>query len=180
MNGHLTESLIERYREQALPPAELLDAGDHLAACELCRQRLDDEKRLQAAGQSLRRDLAATGLTHITYEKLVLYVDGGLDQTDNEIVDSHFKLCEQCFAELKERRAFGTKTAAYPAKEYGPRAPSSLGQKLLRFMKSLRERAEGSWHTPAFWLPVEIATLALVVALLVWVGVLQSRSSQLQ
>ena len=74
MNGHLTEPLIERYREQALPPAELLDAGDHLAGCELCRQRLDDEQRLQAAGQSLRRDLATTGLTHITYEQLALYV----------------------------------------------------------------------------------------------------------
>jgi len=180
MNDHLTEPLIERYREQALPPAELLDADDHLARCEPCRQRLDDEQRLQAAGQSLRRDLAAIGLTHITYEKLVLYVDGGLDQIDNEIVDSHLKLCEHCSAELNELRAFATETAAYPAKEYGPRAPSSVGQKLLRFMKGLRERAEGSWRTPAFWLPVEIASLALVVALLVWAGVLLSRSSQLQ
>ena len=46
MNEHLTETLIERYREQALPPAELLDADDHLAGCEICRQRLDDEQRL--------------------------------------------------------------------------------------------------------------------------------------
>ena len=137
MNGHLTEPLIERYREQALPPAELLDADDHLAGCEICRQRLDDEQRLQATGQSLRRDLAATGLTHVTYEQLVLYVDGGLDQTDNEIVDSHLKLCEPCFAELNELRAFATETAAYPAKEYGPRASSSVGQKLLRFLKGL-------------------------------------------
>src|SRR6185295_4931918 len=180
MNGHLTEPVIERYREQTLPPAELLDAGDHLAGCEICRQRLDDEQCLQAAGQSLRRDLEATGLTHITYEQLVLYVDGGLDQTDDEIVDSHLKLCEPCSAELNELRAFATETAAYPAKEYGPRSPPSVGQKLLRFLKGLRERAEGSWRTPAFWLPVEIASLALVVALLVWAGVLRSRSSQLQ
>jgi cell division protein FtsB len=180
MKGHLTEPLIKRYREQALPPLELLDADDHLAGCEICRQRLDDEQRVQAAGQSLRRDLAATGLTHITYEQLVLYVDGGLDQTDNEIADSHLKLCEQCSAELNELRAFATETAAYPAKEYGPSAPASVGEKLLRFMKDLRKRMEGSRHAPAFWLPVEIASLALVVALLVWAGVLLSRSSQLQ
>ena len=180
MKGHLTEPLIERYREQALPPLELLDADDHLAGCEICRQRLDDEQRVQAAGQSLRRDLAATGLTHITYEQLVLYVDGGLDQTDNEIADSHLKLCEQCSAELNELRAFATETAAYPAKEYGPSAPASVGEKLLRFMKDLRKRMEGSWHASAFWLPVEIASLALVAALLVWAGVLLSRSSQLQ
>src|SRR5215813_9787640 len=148
MNGHLTEPLIERYREQALPPVELLDADNHLAGCEVCRQRLDDEQRLQAAGQSWRRDLAATGLTHITYEQLVLYVDGGLDQIENEIVDSHLKLCEQCSAELNELRAFATETAAYPAKEYAPRAPSSVSQQLLRFMKRLRERAEGSWRAP--------------------------------
>src|SRR6185369_1081617 len=115
MNGHFTEPLIERYCEQALPPAELLDAGDHLAGCEICRQRLNDEQRLQAAGQSLRRELAATGLTHIAYEELALYVDGGLDQTDNEIVDGHLKLCEQCSYELNELRAFATGTAAYPA-----------------------------------------------------------------
>src|SRR5215467_5158781 len=171
MNGHLTEALIERYREQALPPVELLDADDHLAGCEICRQRLDDEQRLQAAGQSLRRELAATGLTHITYEQLVLYVDGGLDQVDSEIVNSHLRLCEQCSAELNELRAFATETAAYPAKEYGPRAPSSVGQKLLGFMKGLRQRTEESWRTPGLWLPVEIASLALVVALLVWAGV---------
>ena len=180
MNGHLTEPLIERYREQTLPPAELLDADDHLAGCEICRQRLGDEQRLQAAGQSLRRDLAATGLTHITYEQLVLYVDGGLDQTDEEIVDSHLKLCEPCSTELNELRAFATETVAYPAREYGPRAPTSVDQKLLRFLKGLWERAEGLLRTPAFWLPVEIASLALIVALLVWAGVLRSRSSQLQ
>lgn len=177
MNGHLTELLIERYREHALPPLELLDADDHLAGCEICRQRLDDEQRLLATGQSLRRELAAIGLTHVTYEQLVLYVDGGLDQTDDEIVDGHLKLCEQCSSELNELRAFATETAAYPVKEYGPRPPSSVAQKLLRFVKGLRE---ASWRTPAFWLPVEIASLALVVALLVWAGVLQSRSSQLQ
>lgn len=180
MNEHLTAPLIERYREQTLPPAELLDADDHLAGCENCRQRLDDEERLQAAGRSLRRDLGATELTHLTYEQLALCVDGGLDQTDNEIVDSHLKLCEQCSAELNELRAFATETAAYPAKEYGPRAPLSLVQKLLTFIKGWRERAEGSWHRPAFWIPVEIASLALVVALLVWASVLLSRTSQLQ
>ena len=132
MNTHLTEPLIERYREQALPPAELLDADDHLAGCEVCRQRLNDEQRVQAAGGSLRRDLAATELTHIPYEQLVSYVEGDLDETDREIVDSHLKLCEQCSAELDGLRAFATEVAAYPAKEYAPQTPSSLGDKVLR------------------------------------------------
>jgi hypothetical protein len=180
MNGHLTEPLIERYHERVLPPAELLEAGDHLAECEICRQRLNDEPRLRAASQSLRLDLSATGLTHLTYEQLVSCIDGDLDQTDSEIVASHLKLCEPCSAELNELRAFATETAAYPAKEYGPRTSLSVGQKLLKFMKGAPERAEGSWHKSAFWLPVQIASLALVAALLVWAGVLLSRNSQLQ
>ncbi|HEY6806758.1 MAG TPA: zf-HC2 domain-containing protein [Pyrinomonadaceae bacterium] len=180
MNGHLTETLIGRYREQVLPPAELLDADDHLAGCEICRQLLNDEQRLEATSQSLRRDLSATGLTHLTYEHLVSYVDGDLDQTDREIVDSHLKLCERCSDELNDLRAFATETAAYPAKEYGPRASSSVPQKLLKFIKGSRERTEGSWRRSAFWIPVEIASLALIVALLVGTGVLLSRRSQLQ
>src|SRR5689334_20481226 len=100
MNGHLTEPLIKRYYERMLPAGELLDADDHIAECEICRQRLNDELRLRAASQSLRLDLSATGLTHLTYEQLVSYVDGDSDQTDSEIVDSHLKLCKNCFAEL--------------------------------------------------------------------------------
>jgi anti-sigma factor RsiW len=178
MNEHLSAPLIEQYRERALLPTELLEADDHLAGCEVCRQRLDDDQRVQAAGRSLRGDLAVTGLTHINYEELASYVEGGLDQTDREIVDSHLKLCEQCSGELDGLRTFATELAAYPAKEYGPRAPWSVGEKLLRFGKGLRQRAKRLWRLPALWLPVA-ASLGLVIAL-ISVGILLSRNSQLQ
>lgn len=178
MNEHLSAPLIEQYRERALRPAELLEADDHLAGCEACRQRLDDDQRVQAAGRSLRRDLMTTGLTHINYEELVSYLEGGLDQTDREIVDSHLKLCEQCSSELDGLRAFATEMAAYPAREYGPRTPSSAGEKLLRFGRGLRERAERWWRSPALWLPVAVS-LGLVIAL-VCVGILLARNSRLQ
>lgn len=178
MNEHLSVPLIERYRERALLPAELLAADDHLAGCEACRQRLDDDQRVQAAGRSLRRDLTVTGFTHVNYEELVSYVEGSLDQIDREIVDSHLKLCEQCFGELDGLRTFATEMAAYPAREYGPRKPWSVGEKLLRFGKNLRERAERLWRSPAVWLPVA-AGLGLVIALM-GVGVLIARNSQLQ
>lgn len=180
MNGHFSEQLIERYRRRALPPMELLDAGDHLTACELCRERLDDEQRVQPVVQALRRDLAATGWTHLSYEQLASYVKGPLDETDREILDSHLKLCPQCSAELEGLRTFATEMDAYPAREYAPQMPSSPGQKLLSFVKVLREEAEGFWRSPAFWLPARLAGLGLVVALLVWAGLLKSRNSQLQ
>ncbi len=180
MNGHFSAQLVERYRHRTLSPAELLDADDHLAACEICRQQLSDKQRVQAAAQSLRADLAATGLTHIAYEQLAAYVEGELDQTDREIADSHLQLCAQCAAELDDLRAFAAQMDAYPAGEYAPAAPSSLGEKLLSFAKGWREGSEGFWRSPAFWLPVRLASLGLIVALLLWAAVLKSRNSQLQ
>src|SRR5215813_1297507 len=100
MNVHFSVQLIERYRQRTLPPAELLDADDHLAACEMCRRQLGDKHRVQAATRSLRGDLAATGWTHLPYEQLAAYVEGVLDQTDREIADCHLKLCAQCSWEI--------------------------------------------------------------------------------
>src|SRR5262245_23739130 len=108
MNGHFSAQLIERYRQRTLPPAELLDADDHLATCELCRHQLNDERRVQATARSLRADLAATGLSHLPYEHLAAYVEGALDLTDREIADSHLNLCAQCTWEIDELREFET------------------------------------------------------------------------
>jgi hypothetical protein len=180
MNGHLSAQLIERYRQRMLPPAELLDADDHLAACEMCRQQLGDKQLVQATARSLRAELAATRLTHLAYEQLVAYVEGSLDQTDRETMESHLSLCAQCAAELADLRAFAAQMDAYPAREYAPAAPSSFGEKLLSFAKSLVENSLAVWRSPAFWLPVRLASLVLIVALLLWAAVLKSQNSQLQ
>lgn len=181
MNEHLTEQLIERYRRRALQPAELLDADDHLAACEICRRRLADEGRVQAAGRSLRRDLAATGLTHLDYEQLASYVEGALDPADREIADSHLELCPQCAAELNELRAFATEMEALPAGEYPAMEPApgkrpSLGERLRSFATGLLGTSEGFWRSPALGL----ASLGLIIALSLWAAVLKSRNSELQ
>jgi len=180
MNGHLSAQLIERYRERALPPAELLDADDHLAACEMCRQRLGDERRAQAAARSLRAELAATGPTHLAYEQLEAYVEGALDPTDREIADGHLELCARCGAELDDLRAFARRMAASPAKEYAPAAPSSPREKAPSFAKGWLERLEAFWRSPAFRLSVRLASFGLIVALLLWAASLKSRNSQLQ
>src|SRR5262249_9918135 len=180
MNGHFSAQLIERYRQRTLPLAELLEADDHLATCEMCRQRLGDERRVQAAARSLRAELAATGWTHLPYEQLVAYVEGALDQTDREIADSHLKQCAQCAWEIDELREFATHMGKFPAREYEPAAPPSLGKKLLSLAKGWRESSRGFWRSPAFWLPVRLASLASIVALLLWAAVLKSRNSQLQ
>ncbi len=180
MNGHLSTQLIEKYRQRALQPAELLDADDHLAACEACRQLIGDERRAQAAVRSVRADLEAAGLTHIPYERLAAYAEGALDPTDREIADSHLQMCLRCAEELDDLRAFATEMAASSGKEYAPVAPSSPREKASSLAKGWRERFEAFWRSPAFSLPVQLASLGLILALLLWAASLKSHNSQLQ
>jgi anti-sigma factor RsiW len=176
MNEHLSAQLIERYQRRALSPAELLAADDHLAACEMCRQRLVDEPRERAAANSVRSGLAQTEMTHLGYERLEAYVEGEIDPIDREIADSHLKLCAQCDAEMNELRAFAAQMAAYPDKEYAPVAPPSFGEKALGLWEGVRS----FWRSPAFALPFQLASIGLVIALLLWAASLNSRNSQLQ
>ncbi len=176
MNEHISVQLIERYQRRALSPAELLDADDHLAACEICRQRLGDIPRERAAANSLRADLLATEITHLGYERLEAYVEGKLDPIDREIADSHLMMCAQCDAEMNELRAFAVQVAACPDKEYSPLAQPSFGEK----SPDLWERVRSFWRSPAFALPLQLASLGLVIALLLWAAALNSRNSQLQ
>lgn len=159
-----------------MSPAELLDVDDHMAACEKCRRRLGDEPRERATAKSLRADLGATGMTHLDYERLAAYVEGELDPIDREIIDSHLKLCDRCDSELNELRAFATRMAAYPVKEYSPAAPLPLGEKAPGLWDGVR----AFWRSPAFALPVRLAGLGLVIALLLWAASLKSRNIQLQ
>jgi anti-sigma factor RsiW len=176
MSEHLSEQLIERYRRRVLSPVELLDVDDHMAACEMCRRRGGDEPRERAAARSLGADLSATGMTHLDYERLAAYVEGELDPIDREIADSHLKLCDRCDSELNELRAFTTRMAAYPAKEYAPAAPRPLGEKAAGLWDGVRAFGRSS----AFALPVRLAGLGLVIALLFWATSLKSRNFQLQ
>ena len=176
MSEHISEQLIERYRRRVLSPVELLDVDDHMAACEMCRRRGGDEPRERAAARSLGADLSATGMTHLDYERLAAYVEGELDPIDREIADSHLKLCARCDSELNELRAFATRMAAYPAEEYAPAAPRPLGEKATGLWDGVR----AFWRSPAFALPVRLAGLGLVIALLLWASSLKTRNSQLQ
>ena len=176
MSEHLSEQLIEQYRRRAMSPAELLDADDHMAACEMCRRRLGDVPRGLAAARSLRADLSATEMNHLDYERLEAYVEGELDSIDREIADSHLKLCARCDAELNELRAFAAQMASHPVKEYAPVAQQSPSEKAPGAWESI----QAFWRSPASALHFRLASLGLVIALLLWASSLKTRNSQLQ
>lgn len=107
---HLTVEAIELYRARRSSAAEALAAQRHVATCADCRARLSAASEADAALPSLLRQLARDddlgADSHLPYEQLTLYVDGGLDEVEREIADSHLSFCEDCAADLADLRQY--------------------------------------------------------------------------
>ncbi len=107
---HLTVEAIELYRARRSSAEETLAAQSHVATCADCRARLSAAVEADAALPSLLRQLARDddfgADSHLPYEQLTLYVDGGLDEVEREIADSHLSFCEDCAADLADLRQY--------------------------------------------------------------------------
>jgi len=169
MSEHLSMQQIERYRQRALSPAELLAADDHIAVCAPCRQQLAEAMR--ASFSFVRAGDVVSEPEHLEYEQLAAYVDSALDEVDREIVESHLELCAACVAEVRDLRAFRAMMSTYPTKEYAPLSPPTLWEKIAAF-----------WRRPARWIPLQLAGTAAVAALCVYLSTrpLQTEVSQLR
>lgn len=107
-----------------MSPAELLSAGDHLAACGACRERALEAGQLGAETRRLWTDLQAEDETdHLSYEQLVSYVDGRLDEFDRIIVNSHLGVCRSCAEEAEDLLEFSRRVGPAPARVSRVEAP---------------------------------------------------------
>jgi outer membrane murein-binding lipoprotein Lpp len=169
MLEHLTAQQIERYNKRAMLPAELLTVDTHLAGCRSCRRRLSEVEELQTLFMSLRSDLqsAINEPEHPVCEDLLAYAEGGLDEVDREIVESHLEFCLQCMMELRDLREF-REAAVVPA--YVQRKPEPVAR------PSFWERFVAFWSAPAHWIPLQVAATALVAGLFVWIATLPLRT----
>jgi hypothetical protein len=107
---HLSDKQLAAFRLRRLTPADLLAVDDHLAACEECRLKLPEAVVGRAFG-ALRAQLETGPPTHLTYEQMERYVDGGSDGVEREIAEAHLDACAGCAdetADLAEFRAKGT------------------------------------------------------------------------
>lgn len=173
MPTHLTTQQVERYLKRAMTPVEILDAGDHLAACAECRGQVAKASMMDARFAGLRDDFkrqAREPVEHLNYERLAAYVDDHLDEVEREIVDSHLAVCASCKEELRDLFAF--KETVFEdkpptiAKEETPRA--------------FWGRARALWSRPAVgarW-GLAAATVALVlIALVAWLALRKQNDS---
>jgi hypothetical protein len=118
MRGHLSEGEMAGYRNKNLTPNDLVEAADHLAACELCRNRLLE-------GVPLRRLDLPGDVTHLSYRQIAAYVDHDLNEIDTEIARSHIELCSQCEDEVRDLQQFRTEFSRSPISEPVSNGPDS-------------------------------------------------------
>lgn len=160
MTGHLSPEQKGLYMKRALPPAELLAADDHLAACESCRRSLRE-------GLASDRELAAMlgGLVspektgaHLTYEQLAAYVDHEAGAREREAIEGHLDICSLCKEEARDLFALKESLAAAPAQTVEPERRAGRAAWSLAAL----------WRTSALRLSGAAAVLLLALGLALW------------
>jgi hypothetical protein len=112
LSAHLTNTQIEDYGRCLLSAREALSVSDHLAGCEVCRQRLessanDDEEYLELRAELLGEAEALTSpIGHLTIEELTGFVDRALSGEELQVVEDHLTCCEECNLAAKDLLAF--------------------------------------------------------------------------
>jgi len=104
VSEHLAESLIERYRQRQLNPAELLALDEHLTACAACRGQMRAALSLAGAPARLQNGLVFVENEgdHLANGQLRAYLREQLDAVDRELAESHLDFCERCQSRLGE------------------------------------------------------------------------------
>ncbi|HEU4752349.1 MAG TPA: zf-HC2 domain-containing protein [Armatimonadota bacterium] len=157
MAPHLEEETLRRYRERQLPGPELLEADEHLAACDACRERLLAPERLAAGVSALRADLQPAEAFHPEFDQLAGFVDDTLDAVDREIMAAHLEDCEACAAEIRELRAFKALMSTHPPQRHAPAVRPGALQRVRDFLAR-----------PAVWLPLQVAGVGAAAALAIF------------
>ena len=158
MSEHLSETQLTGYSGRSLPPGELLAVDKHLAACDVCHERLT--RILPQPAKLDVRQSFESGAFHLDYEEhLEPYVDGVANDVDREIVESHVALCAKCANDLRDLLAFKAQPVA--AVTAGARVTSSRWKKWL-------PRWPAALPHPAFATAAVFAVVILAVTVLFW------------
>lgn len=157
MREHFTKSDIQRFRNNELQPAELLELDDHLSGCEDCRKRLVQGTGPWQAAASIGGLLSAPdharSVSHLNYHEFEGYVDDTLDAPGRKTAETHLQICEECVNEVA-----GLKALARPEH----RIHSTYRRSVLDFLKFRNLRPWMSFAVPA------VVIVSLASAIWLW------------
>ncbi len=172
MQEHISIKKIEQYRKRQLSSGELLALDDHLAECAACRAQISNPSVAQLSATDFIPDLRAEAFEHLVYEQFAAYVDGELDSVEREIVENHLSGCKPCSRELSDLETLKTEIASYLSK---PAIAEPVVETPPARRRNWRERFIAVWRVPAFRIPIQVATAAACIGLLVWAVTLPFR-----
>lgn len=106
--GHLSEPRLRQYHQRSLPPKERVAVNEHLASCDECYRHYSEMYSIPDASTPIAIDWPSSEAPqHLDFdEDIIPYIEGRLDDVQQEIVESHLALCSQCTSEVQELREF--------------------------------------------------------------------------
>ncbi len=120
---HPEMSSIEAYSQRRLSGAEMLTLGDHIAACEGCRERLKSLTLRGTATDVMPAFLGEDATLHLSQEEMVAAA-GKLEGLDAD-ARTHLSGCALCQEELAAVRQFYTPVVTLQPKSGAPRSMSA-------------------------------------------------------
>ncbi len=104
MTQHLTPADVALYRTNQLRGDDLLRVTDHLVECNACREGAGDPLIIRTIDRFVSA-LAAEMPEHLSYDEMETFVDGRVDDADQEAITSHIDGCATCAEEIRDLRA---------------------------------------------------------------------------
>jgi hypothetical protein len=110
---HPTNPQLETYLRRMLNPDETYAVGQHLATCDECRIRLQQQPEVRASLDWLQAELRMEqDALHLSYE-MAVEIAGGAPAAED--VAMHLEACADCRADVDELRALRNELARSPA-----------------------------------------------------------------
>jgi len=128
---------------------------------------LNSENLPEAYGQAISalQPESAFEDRHLVYQQMADYVDYSLSDVDRELVDSHLEFCASCRTEVRDLEAMKAALAELPDINYLPGKTPNVWQRLAAW-----------WQLPLIRIPVQVATAAVLIGLIVWAVTLMRHS----
>jgi anti-sigma factor ChrR (cupin superfamily) len=138
---HISTEVLEQYGRRVMSSTDILAVDDHLAVCEDCRDRVRAPVQMKAVVSDLRASLrAGAGLEsdHLSYEQIVALVDGEIDETGRDALQSHLEICVMCTEDVGDLRVVRSELIASSVRESTSVALSTWPQKIRAFAHGIR------------------------------------------
>ncbi len=101
----ISDADIHAFLRRDLAPQRLLECSDHIAECDICRDKIAHRQGLASAKSRVEEELSPL-VDHVPEEDIQRYVAGRLRLSRVAEIDGHLAKCAQCAGEIRDLRNF--------------------------------------------------------------------------